>query len=210
MRRLDEKATLKQVAITVGHALRKRGLKAVLTGGACATIYSGGAYLSVDVDYVFDERVPERDVELALSEVGFRRRGDRFVHPKVVYYVEFPRGPVAIGSDDAIRPVRLRLGNAEALSLSATDSCRDRLAAFYYWDDRVSFDTALQIARRNRVDMRKIGAWSAAEGMSDRFDEFRRALRRQRPFRARQNRRNGRVWSADRQGAVRRRPEKQR
>jgi hypothetical protein len=180
MPRLDEKATLKRVAIIVGNALRKRGLEAVLTGGACATIYSGGAYQSVDIDYVFNERARGRDVELALAELGFRRLGDRFIHPKLVYYVEFPRGPVAIGTDHAITPVRLRLGNAEALSLSATDSCRDRLAAFFYWDDRVSFDAALQIARRNRVDMRKITRWSTAEGMAERFEEFRRALRRRR------------------------------
>lgn len=189
MARLDEKATLKRVAIIVGDALRKRGLKAVLTGGACATIYSGGTYQSVDVDYVFNERARERDVELALAHLGFRRLGDRFVHPKQVYYVEFPRGPVAIGTDDAITPVRLRLGSAEALSLSATDSCRDRLAAFFYWDDRVSLDTAVQIARRNRVDMRKIARWSTAEGMAERFEEFRRALRRPRTRRRRPTRR---------------------
>lgn len=56
--------------------------------------------------------------------------------------------------------------------LSPTDSCRDRLAAFYHWADCQSMTVAAWIAIWNRVDMRALSGWSAAEGMTERFEEF--------------------------------------
>jgi hypothetical protein len=77
--------------------------------------------------------------------------------------------------------------------LSATDSCRDRLAAFYHWGDRQSLTVAAWIAGRNRVEMAALQRWSAAEGAADRFREFvaekkrlqRRSAVSRRPGRAR-------------------------
>jgi hypothetical protein len=65
--------------------------------------------------------------------------------------------------------------------LSATDSCRDRLAAFYHWNDRQSLRVAVLIARRARVDMKRLRAWSAVEGAAGKFAEFGRELGRGRP-----------------------------
>ena len=49
---LGPKSTLRDVAITVGATLRQHGIHAVLTGGACANIYTRGAYLSGDADFI--------------------------------------------------------------------------------------------------------------------------------------------------------------
>ena len=67
---------------------------------------------------------------------------------------------------------------AEAVggALSAKDSCRDRLAAFYHWRDRQSLETAVLIALRHRVNLRKIREWSIEEGALESFEEFRRIL----------------------------------
>ncbi|HEX9150274.1 MAG TPA: hypothetical protein VF958_14035 [Thermoanaerobaculia bacterium] len=79
-----------------------------------------------------------------------------------------------------MKPVRRRIGASTIRVLSATDSCRDRLAAFYHWNDRQSLDAAVRIALRNRVDMPKIRTWSAQEGAADGFLEFSRELARAR------------------------------
>ena len=65
-----------------------------------------------------------------MSPLGFVREGDRLVHERVRFWVEFPKGPLAIGSDLEIRPEEIRAGRRRVWGLSATDSCRDRLAAF--------------------------------------------------------------------------------
>ena len=107
-----------------------------------------------------------------MGNVGFVRRGDRYVHPRTRFYVEFPRGPLAIGDDLRIRPVERATRHGRTLALSATDSCRDRLAAYYHWNDRQSLRVAIWIATRNRVSLAKIRRWSATEKSEAAFEEF--------------------------------------
>jgi len=165
-----------RVASIVSSSLRAAGVDAVLTGGACATIYSGGAYMSHDLDFIIQSGGQRQVVDEALAGSGFKRSGDRYVHQRTALFVEFPRGPLAIGDDLKIRPVRLRVGRGWTRALSATDSCRDRLAAFYHWSDRQSLAAAVAIARRHRVDMAVIRRWSKREGAEAEFEEFRSAL----------------------------------
>ncbi len=103
----------------------------------------------MDADFILLGEVERRQLDDALASLGFRRSGDRYVHPGTEFYVEFPRGPLA--------------------------SCRDRLAAFYHWNDRQSLEVAIRIAARNRVRWSKIQSWSATEGHSERYQEFLRA-----------------------------------
>jgi hypothetical protein len=162
----------------VARALAKAGVDVVLTGGACATLYSKGAYQSHDLDFIVTGPGSRRAVDHAMASVGFTRDGDRYVHRRTTFFVEFPRGPLAIGDDLDIRPVRLKLPGGSTLALSATDACRDRLAAFYHWSDRQSLQAAIDIARRQRVNLAAIERWSRREGATDRFAEFRRQIRR--------------------------------
>lgn len=162
-------------------ALAESGIHAVLTGGACATLYSRGAYQSHDLDFIVPDTSTQKAVDAAMASVGFARDGDRYIHPDSDFSVEFPRGPLAIGDDLDIRPVRLDLPGGYALALSATDACRDRLAAFYHWSDRQSLAVAVEIALRQDVNLTTVEHWSKKEDALDKFTEFRGELaRRQR------------------------------
>jgi len=164
--RIGSRSSLATVAVAVGDALRRHGIRAVLTGGACASLYTRGAYQSRDMDFIVVGPVTQPGLDRAMASVGFR-------------------GPLAIGDDYQIAPTTRSIAAGRALALSATDSCRDRLAAFYHWNDRQSLDVAVSIARRNRVDLARIRRWSAREGFADRFVEFRAELARRRGRRAR-------------------------
>jgi len=169
-------STLPEVALTVAAVLSEHGIRAVLTGGACVSIYTDGLYVSKDADFVIQSALPGRQHRLdeALARVGFARDGDRYVHRLTPFFVEFPAGPLSIGSDLRITPVEVKVGDATALLLSPTDSCRDRLASFYYWDDRQALDLAVAIARRHKVNFRAIRRWSKDEGELQKYGEFRR------------------------------------
>src|SRR4030095_11215373 len=104
-----------------------------------------------------------------MNSVGFARRMNRYEHPLTPFYVEFPKGPLAIGHDFNIRPVELRRSRFRILTLSQTDCCRDRLAAFYHWNDRQSLQTAVLIAAAARIRMKVIEEWSRGEGASAGF-----------------------------------------
>lgn len=172
-------STLRDVVQAVSRALRAEGIRAVLTGGASASIHSDGDYLSHDLDYILQNRVTQKHLDEAMATVGFARSHDKYVHSESPFFVEFPRGPLAIGDDDLVNPVEVRVGNTSVLTLSATDACRDRLAAFYHWHDRQSLETALKIAQRRTVDVSAIRRWSAREGMTAQFQEFQRRMSRQ-------------------------------
>lgn len=94
--RSGRRPSLAPLAITVGDALRRHGIRAVLTGGACASLYTRGAYQSVDMDFIVSGPVTQAALDPARASVGFRRRRDRYVHPRFPFYVEFPSGPLAI------------------------------------------------------------------------------------------------------------------
>ena len=49
---------------------------------------------------------------------------------------------------------------------------KDRLAAFYHWDDRQSLEQALMVTKAQKVDLLEINRWSEREGMSGKFEIF--------------------------------------
>ncbi|MBI3030782.1 MAG: hypothetical protein HYY64_14850 [Candidatus Rokubacteria bacterium] len=188
--RITERSGLGAVAVAVGDALRRHGIKAVLSGGACASLYSRGMFQSADMDFVLTGPAKQVQLDAAMATLGFTRKGDRYVGSRTRFYVEFPRGPLAIGNDYEIRPVTRRTPHGRAAMLSPTDSCRDRLAAFYHWNDRQSLRVAAWIALGSRVHLPAVRRWSVAEGFADRFEEFlaevkRARVRREHPGRRR-------------------------
>jgi hypothetical protein len=174
--KITSRSSLGSVAAAISKALSSSGIRAILTGGGCATLHSGGEYQSEDLDWIVQSSPSTKELDAAMASVGFRREGDRYLHDLVEFFVEFPRGPLSIGRDLDISPVRVRIGKQTVLALSATDSCRDRLAAFYHWSDRQSLETAVAIALRKRVDLKKIREWSVGEQAIERFDEFAKEL----------------------------------
>jgi hypothetical protein len=128
------------------------------------------------VDFILEGRVLPADLDEAMAAVGFVREANRYVHPRSRFWVEFPRGPLAVGADLEIRPLYLGGRAVRTLALSLTDSCRDRLAAFYHWNDRQSLAVAVEIALRHEIDIELVRRWSASEGHAKRCAEFLREL----------------------------------
>ena len=179
--KLGPDSTIVEVALTVGTALRARGIQAVLTGGACVSVYTDGSYMSKDADFIIQSRVTQETLDYAMGELGFARDQERYLHDACPFYVEFPPGPLSIGGDTDIMAIELPFRGGTALAISATDSCRDRLAAFYHWRDIQSLQLAVAVARHQQVDFRLIKKWSIAEGCLKGYEEFRRELARTLP-----------------------------
>ena len=178
--KLGRDSSIAEVIAAVAHILRQQSITAVLTGGACASIYTGGRYVSKDVDFILNADVTARQLDNAMALMGFHRSGNQYVHPSTPFSVEFPKGPLTIGRDYLIRPHQLKIGRKPVVALSPTDSCRDRLAAFYFWGDRQSLEAAKEIGLRNRLNFSKIRKWSVEEGFADKYREFVDELNRSR------------------------------
>ena len=77
--------------------LLNQGIHAVLTGGAVVSIYSDDRYLTADLDFITLRSIDM--VQEALAKLGFRKGDGRyFTHPETDLLVEFPPGPLSIGS----------------------------------------------------------------------------------------------------------------
>jgi hypothetical protein len=169
--------TLADVAFAVCTALERAGFVVVLTGGSAATFYAPDAYQSKDLDFIITLRGSAG--ENALKAIGFERKGDYYVHPASPFLLEFPPGPLAIGEDAVTTWSTIRREGAVLHVLSPTDSCRDRLASFLFWNDFSGLEQALAVfqARRAEVDLESIRDWCRREKQSEKFELFRSRAR---------------------------------
>lgn len=166
-----------ELAGLVCQTLRNAGITVTLTGGACVAIWSGGRYVSHDLDFVEEGPVPPRKLREALGRLGFEKKGRHFVHPETPFFVEFPTGPLTVG-DQRVEAVSERSTPAGTLRLlSPTDCVKDRLAAFFHWNDGQCLEQALLVARAQTVDLEELRRWSRSERGEKKFRIFEERLR---------------------------------
>lgn len=88
-------------------------------------------------------------------------------------------------NDIGEEPVReiheIRRGKTILRLLSPTDCVKDRLAAFYHWNDSPSLAQAIMVCKHIPVDLREIRRWSINERMKEKFEFFKKALSKQSP-----------------------------
>lgn len=171
-----ENITLKEFAGYVSEGLRKRGIETILVGGACVTIYSENRYQSYDLDYVTYEGMGK--VKKALLEMGFTEKARYFQHPGCPWFVEFVSPPTAVGNeyvrDFAI--VETRFGKIKLLR--PVDSVKDRLGAYYHWNDRQGLEQAINICLEQNINLFEVEQWSASEGHSGKYTVFLEKLKK--------------------------------
>lgn len=178
--RIDwKKIGIKQLAALVSEKLREYGINAILVGGACVSIYTKNRYLSFDLDFVTHATLKE--VALALADIGFKRESSRhFIRSDCPFFIEFVAPPAAIGNEPIRDEVRLKTTMGTVVMLTPTDSVKDRLAAYYHWNDPQALEQALMIAKVQKINMREVKRWSEKEGHANKYRDFLNRLRSKR------------------------------
>ena len=93
------KMTLGELAAFVCSHLRKNGIRAVLSGGACVSIYSHSRYQSSDLDFIANFSASRAKMREVLGEIGFAEHNRYFRHPDTEIFIEFPPGPLTVGEE---------------------------------------------------------------------------------------------------------------
>ena len=163
----------------VCQTLRDAGITVTLTGGACVTIWSEGKYVSQDLDFIEEGPVPRGKVRDAMKVLGFVEQGRYFVHPETRFFVEFPPGPLMVGDERVERVSERDTPGGKLRLLSPTECVKDRLAAFFYWNDRQALEQALLVSSAQKVNLADVRRWSQAEGQGEKFRLFERQRRQQ-------------------------------
>jgi hypothetical protein len=155
-------------------------IDAVLVGGAVASIYTKGEYLSGDLDIIIGPPFPEK-VDSVLKEAGFVKQGRYYAHPKCdEFFLDFPPDPPAIGEDIQIRPKKIQVEGKALKLYSPTDCIRDRLASYIHFQDRDSLDQAVLVALHQPFNSQKIKKWCLKENAKAAFEDFLAALKAER------------------------------
>ena len=152
--------------------LSKEGIESTLVGGSVVSIYSQGAYRSGDLDFIISDSDREK-IDQILLRLGFKKEGRHFVHPDCHHlFVEFPPGPLAIGSDYKIIPAKMIHQKQVLRILSPTDCVCDRLASFIHFKTRDSLDQAVLVACSNTIDLDRIKKWCRKDNGLEQYREF--------------------------------------
>lgn len=179
MKKSFKKIALKELAGLACSVLKKHGVEAVLTGGACVSIYSKNKYQSLDLDFV--SGAAEHDtkaVRESMDELGFKRAAEGFfARSDCPFIIEFITPPLAVGREPVKKTVTIRTRSGRLRLLSPTDCVKDRLAAYYHWNDRQSLDQALMVAKNRKIDLKEVKRWSKNEGQLDKYPDFLKRLK---------------------------------
>lgn len=165
--------SLGELAAFVCSHLERRGIHVVLSGGACVCLYASDRYLSMDLDFIDRLHTTRQNLKRALSEIGFSEKNRYFVHPETEFFLEFPSGPLAIGGEPVSVVEELSYPTGRLRLLSPTDCVKDRLAAFYHWNDQQCLQQAVWVARAKPIEWPEIERWSEREGERGKFAIFR-------------------------------------
>ena len=169
--------SIKDLAALVCKKLDDKEIDAVLVGGACVSIYTKNKYMSYDLDFV--SHAPLKEISKILSDIGFKRESSRhFVHEDSPFFIEFVAPPLSIGSEPIKHRKTLKSRFGELILLTPTDSVKDRLAAFYHWNDLEALEQAVMVAKAQKVNLGEIRRWSENEGYAKKYADFLKTLKR--------------------------------
>lgn len=168
---------LGELAAYICTHLRMNGIPCVLSGGACVTIYSENRYQSYDLDFIEQEYTPREKLRVVLSGLGFSEEHRYFRHEDTDYFIEFPAGPLSVGSEPVKKIDEMTFDTGTLTLLSPTDCVKDRLAAYYHWDDLQALDQAKMVARNYEIDLAEIRRWSEVEKQLEKFERIKDELK---------------------------------
>jgi hypothetical protein len=103
-----------------------------------------------------------------LKPLGFTLASDKrhFEHPATDLYLEFPPAPLEFGKrtvqHDEVPRLQTPWGPLRVIT--PTLCVMDRLAAWWHWHDRQSWDQAVIVARHSNIDYDDLRAYSSEEG----------------------------------------------
>ena len=167
--------SIKDLAGIVCTTLKERGIDAVLVGGACVSIYTESKYLSYDLDFVSHSSM--KTIAEALMELDFTKGDARYyARQDCPFFIEIVAPPVAVGHEPVARYKELKTRLGSIVMLTATDCVKDRLSAFYHWNDPQALEQAKLVTKAQKVDMKEIKRWSVQEGQGENYEIFAKSL----------------------------------
>jgi len=166
-----------ELAAYIQDSMQSEGIKVVLSGGSAVSFYSSNKYVSKDLDLINANFAKRSKIKSVMEKMGFQEQGRYFVHPEAEYSVEFPDGPLSVGEEPVKEVSEFELSTGTLRVVSPTDCIKDRLCAFYFWNDQQGLAQAVLVARSQKVDLKEVKRWSKTEGKEYEYETFNSKLK---------------------------------
>jgi hypothetical protein len=163
---------IKELGSFICSALKASNIHVVLSGGSCVEIYSRGEYTSWDLDLINQYNEQFKKIHTIMDGLGFKEHDRYFVHDETKYFIEFPSGPLGVGDAPVEEIAEIETEAGVLRLLTPTDCVKDRLAAYYHWDDEQCLQQAIWVAEQNEVDIEAIKKWSLQEKSEQKYLNF--------------------------------------
>ena len=164
--------TMPELASYVCTKLEENDVEVVLSGGSCVEIYSRGNYTSYDIDLINRYNDTFFKIKSTMESLGFEEEGKYFIFKDTKFYIEFPSGPLGVGDShvEKIEEISTKYGVLKLLT--PTDCIKDRLSAYYHWDDEQSLQQAIWVAQQNEINFDDLKDWSSKEQALLKYNNF--------------------------------------
>jgi hypothetical protein len=157
------------LAAIVANHLHQHDIKVVLVGGLAVEIYTENIYLTKDIDMVDISYQSPAVLRAAMTEIGFVKQGRIYINKTTDISVEFPAGPISVGDELITRTTTAKSKLGEIPILCAEDVIKDRLAAYFHWQDKPSLVQALALMLQHPIATDTLRAFCRKEGRQDEF-----------------------------------------
>lgn len=177
MKKITAKTTREELAAIIVKKLSEKKIEAVLVGGSVVSIYTANKYESYDLDFI--SPADHREITKAMAELDFKPKGKDFFHTISKFSVEFPTGPIGIGDDQPIKAEgKIKVDGVNITLLSPTQSVMDRLAWFFYSNDRQCLDQAVWVSEQHPVNIKRITDWATREGQQEKLQTYLKRIKK--------------------------------
>lgn len=166
-----------ELAAYVQSCLKNEGIQVVLSGGGAVSFYSSNKYVSKDLDLINANFAKRQAIKAVMTSIGFREQGRYFIYSETSFFVEFPDGPLSVGEEPVKKVDEFELATGTLRIISATDCVKDRLCAYYFWNDQQGLAQAMLVTQSQNVDLKEIERWSKVEGKLVEFLAFKNKLK---------------------------------
>lgn len=164
--------SMQELAAIIAKHLHHNDIKVVLVGGLAVGIYTENRYLTKDIDMVDLSYQKPCRLQAAMAELDFHKQGRYFHNSSTVVLIEFPSAPLAVG-DELITELTTASGSfGEIPIIFAIDLVKDRLAAYFHWQDQQSLVQALCIMLCHNITPKQLESFCIREGGSEEYERI--------------------------------------
>jgi len=165
-----------ELAAYIQDTLQADGVNVVLSGGSAVSFYSSNKYVSKDLDLINASFAKRSKIKSVMEKIGFEEKGRYFINSDTKFFVEFPDGPLSVGEEPVKEVSEFELATGTLRILSPTDCVKDRLCAFYFWNDLQGLEQAVLVAKSQNIDLKEVERWSKAEDKEQEYEIFDKKL----------------------------------